>query len=219
MKKGWNEYQTYIFDMDGTLYYQAPFRKRMFREMLRYYMCHMNRWKQAFVLRDYRRMREDAQILARVDFEENIRKMLVNAYSYSKEKIDRIIAEWIYERPLPFLAEYRDEKLAEEFVRLHEQKKQLLIYSDYPAERKAEVLGLKVDGCYSPDGMHILFLKPDASGLNYILNQLDITKEEVLYIGDRYEKDGICAQTAGIDYCILPRNKRKRQQWYKEIGL
>ena len=45
-------------------------------------------------------------------------------------------------------------------------------------------------------------MKPDSHGLENIINLLGFhkNKNEVLYIGDRYDRDGLCAKSAGINY-------------------
>ena len=219
MEKGWMEYQAYIFDMDGTLYHQTGVRLAMARQMIWHYLRHIKGWREAFLLRDYRRLREEPAILEKPDFEEQIRGKLAERYGYTREKVELVIRDWMFERPLRILAGYRDDRLADWISELREQGKRVCIYSDYPAAGKVQALHLTVDGCFSPDGEHIRFLKPDASGLNYILKELKVPKENVLYIGDLYEKDGLCAMAAGVDYWILPKRKRERSRQYKEMNL
>ena len=38
-------------------------------------------------------------------------------------------------------------------------------------------------------------------------------------IGDRYEKDGICAENAGIDHLILKRTRSARKEQYLAMGV
>ena len=50
-----------------------------------------------------------------------------------------------------------------------------------------------------------------------ILNELGLPAEEVLMIGDRYEKDGQSAESAGVDYVILPAQPKKRHEVLMQI--
>ena len=43
-------------------------------------------------------------------------------------------------------------------------------------------------------------MKPDVCGLKKILSLQNLKPAEVLYIGDRDDRDGICARQAGVDY-------------------
>ena len=43
-------------------------------------------------------------------------------------------------------------------------------------------------------------MKLDARDLRKILAEFGLNPAEVLYIGDRDDRDGICAKAAGVDY-------------------
>ena len=60
-------------------------------------------------------------------------------------------------------------------------------------------------------------MKPDPKGLQVILHQLQMKPEEVIMVGDRYEKDGLAAVANQMDYIILDSNKKKRQIQEKEL--
>ena len=53
---------------------------------------------------------------------------------------------------------------------------------------------------FSADDDLIRCMKPDAHGLKKILSLENLKPAEVLYIGDRDDRDGICARLAGVDY-------------------
>jgi len=65
---------------------------------------------------------------------------------------------------------------------------------------------LTVDYFFSADDAAIQCLKPDVQGLKNILRITGEAAESSLFIGDRYEKDGKCADNAGMDYIILDAN-------------
>ena len=61
----------------------------------------------------------------------------------------------------------------------------------------------------------IKVLKPNPEGLEFILSQLGVStneedgmrtdgsrKSDILYIGDRTEKDGLCAEEVGVDFYL-----------------
>lgn len=218
MKKNGLQYQAYIFDMDGTLYYQLPLRLWMLQQMTIYYFFHPLRWKEAFVLRRFRQLREKEELTGKKGFQEEIFASLSEQYCISVTDIERIVEFWIYQKPLTGIRIFRDRYLIQIIEQLHIAGKKIYIYSDYPAQEKKEILDVIADGCYHPDGVHIHCLKPDARGLEYILKENNLKQEDVLFLGDRYEKDGLCAKNAGVDFLFVPSSFWKRKHIYKEFG-
>ena len=53
-KKSLYEYRVVIFDLDGTLYYQRPFRLRMLRHLAGYVMAHPLRFRDLLIIKTYR---------------------------------------------------------------------------------------------------------------------------------------------------------------------
>ncbi|MNL64920.1 hypothetical protein D3C87_1891910 [compost metagenome] len=47
--------------------------------------------------------------------------------------------------------------------------------------------------------------KPCPDGLLLILSEMRIKKENCLYIGDRWELDGVCAERAGISFLFADK--------------
>lgn len=217
MKKNFLTYKAYIFDMDGTLYYQFPLRLLMLLQLLLYYLFRPFKWKEAFVLREFRQLREQEQLTGQIGFQEKIIAILSNKYHISAEDIERIVALWIYQKPLKGIYLCRDRRLIQIIEKLHMEGKKIYIYSDYPVKDKKEILGVIADGCYYPDGEHIQCLKPDAKGLEYILKENKLERRDTLFLGDRYKKDGLCAGNADVDFLLLPSFFWKRMHIYKEL--
>ena len=76
----------------------------------------------------------------------------------------------------------------------------IIIYSDNPVKEKINAINFTPDYAFWSCDEMIHCMKPDSQGLINIINFLGLNKSEVLYIGDRYDKDGLCALGAGIDY-------------------
>lgn len=213
-----NKYTTYIFDVDGTLYYKKSVQVEMALQLIGYYAVHLNKIKELFLLKEYRELREREDITGNQGFEQEIRSRLSRKYKINQKQVDEIIDKWIMKRPLTLIKKYRDTSLLSWIQKLQREHKNIYVYSDYPVEDKIHMLELDVDEMYWPDGKIILTLKPDPAGLQNILtiNQLDCS--DVIFIGDRYKKDGLCAKGAGIDFLILEKTKRKRIAQYRTIG-
>jgi hypothetical protein len=53
-----SDYKAFILDMDGTLYYQIPVRICMAVELFFYYICHLNKISDLFLIYAYRKNSE-----------------------------------------------------------------------------------------------------------------------------------------------------------------
>jgi len=189
MQKKLCEYRLVILDMDGTLYYQLPLRLFMFIEFTFYYFVNIRQMAELFSLRRYRKNYESGIL----------------------EKETPIIEYWMQEKPLRYITLFRDKKLLRLIRQLREQGAKIAVYSDYPVQKKIEALsGLTADYSFCAADAVIQCLKPDVQGLKNILRITGEMAENSLFIGDRYEKDGKCAENAGMDYIILNNNPLMR---------
>ena len=98
LHKSIKEYKNYVVDMDGTLYYKYPMRLRMLAQMAGYFLVHIRNYREVFLLKDYRHLRESEELLKEADCESRIRLLLSHKYHFSSEKVDSIIEEWMYRR-------------------------------------------------------------------------------------------------------------------------
>lgn len=57
-KKSLYDYQVVIFDLDGTLYFQRPFRLRMIGFLAGYILTHPRCAKDFLIIKKYRKVRE-----------------------------------------------------------------------------------------------------------------------------------------------------------------
>lgn len=215
--KGVSEYAVYVVDMDGTLYFKRPMQIKMALRLMWYYGLRLYKLKELLLLSDYRKLRDLEELSDWEDLEDIITVRLCEKYGYSPERTRRIVNEWILRRPLDTLYGCRDRRLTEFLWDAREQGKKVFIYSDYPAVDKCSALGIHPNGIYWPDGKNIQVLKPAPQGLAYLMKENSIQKEEVLFIGDRLEKDGACAEACGIEYLILKKKKSARTAQYRRV--
>lgn len=213
-KKLLKDYDAYIVDVDGTLYFKRPMQIKMAFGLALFYFFHVTKLKELLLLRDYRKMRDKEEVSGNDNFESVIIRELSDKYNYSEERINSIIEKWIFEKPLSVLYKCRDKQLISMLAEQRKQGKKVFIYSDYPAEDKCAVFGVYADGIYWPDQKRIYVLKPSPDGVRYILNENRLDKSSTVFIGDRYEKDGKCAESAGLDYLVLENNRFKRVHQY-----
>lgn len=219
-KKSVFDYRAVVFDVDGTLYFQKPFRRRMLRYLMGYVLRHPSALGDMLLLKEYREIREDWE---RCETDEIGRRLpeglglAERQFAYAAlakkttpERIKKAVRFFMMESPLKLLPAYRDEAIYELIKALHEKKIPVAVYSDYPAKDKLGCLGMSADFVFSAADQEIGAMKPDPRGLAYIAETLSCRPEELLMIGDRYEKDGLAAKQNGVDYVILPSSKRER---------
>jgi FMN phosphatase YigB (HAD superfamily) len=114
------------------------------------------------------------------------------------------------ERPLHYLRPFRPPGVAELFDALRASGRTIAILSDYPAEEKLKVLGLKADLVVSAADEDVRCLKPETKGLQKILDLTHCAPANAIMIGDRFERDRAVADRLGMSAAILSRNQDSR---------
>lgn len=213
MRRDVKDYKLYVFDLDGTLYDQPRLRLIMAIRLLSYYVLHPFSASELFILQHFRKVKDswtesssEDDIIARVASDKNT----------DPKKVSGIVRKWIYEDPLSAIVKTKDESLCNWMASLRRDGKKVVILSDYPTEDKLHALGVEVDGQYGPDDERIDELKPSPKGLKVIMSDLGVSSDDTLMIGDRKEKDGMCAEACGVDHLILPRKVSKRK--HEDLG-
>ena len=219
VRKKLTDYRAIILDMDGTLYYQWPVRLYMFFSLGLYYLLHLPRFKELFVLRDYRRIREKRKFAECENFERRQYQHLADKYNLSYEVIKAGIEYWMQDAALGAVSRASDKNLISLARRFQASGGTVIVYSDYPVSKKLETIDLQPNFQFYSGDSEIQCMKPDKSGLDRILAITGFDSHEVLFIGDRYEKDGKCAENAGMDYIILPQNFFIRRKYFEMLGM
>ena len=207
MRKAVNDYSLYVFDLDGTLYDQPVLRRIMAVRLAMYYALHPFRIGELFILQHFRKVKDK---WTKSSSDEDIIRQVAADTGSGEDKVSRIVQKWIYDDPLSALPQTRDDRLCDWIKKLRTEGKKVVILSDYPAKDKLKALQIDVDAQYGPDDKRIDELKPSPKGLTVIMEDFGVDPGDVLMIGDRKEKDGKCAEAAGVDHIILERSIRKR---------
>ena len=207
-----DEYSGYIVDMDGTLYRQKPVRWSMLFRLLSYFLLHPLQIKELYAILIYRRIRERNAFADEADFEEKQIEYVSKHCRIEKDRFKAAQDRWMNKVPLECISRNRDEGLIGFLKSRISEKATVIVYSDYPVKDKLKAVGLKPDLCFYSGDPEIACMKPDPKGLKNIIRISGIPAEDILYIGDRYEKDGKCAESCHMDYLILKHKFNHKAQ-------
>ena len=198
----WDAIDLVVFDLDGTLYDQARLRLRMLAE-LGIHTCRTFSVGTALTLRSFRRLREElSRTSAKADFTELQYVRTASARAVDPADVRAIVKDWIEERPLAFLRNYRFDGVAELFEACRRAGKGPAVWSDYPATAKLDALGLSAPIVLHSGEEGVQRLKPDPAGLRRICAITGARPDRILMIGDRAEHDGEAAKAAGAQALI-----------------
>jgi FMN phosphatase YigB (HAD superfamily) len=210
-----------IFDVDGTLYRQAPVRRSMFWRLLRAHMRQPVRLVSTLqVLCAYRTAQE---VLRRSPLGDGnlAKRQLQLACDQTRtglEVVHACVARWMEREPLELVARSLRSGVVECLCAAAQRGLRLGAFSDYPAVAKLTAMGVKhfFDVVLSAHDPEVQEFKPSPRGLEVTLQQLGIKKHQALYIGDRPEVDAAAASAAGIACVIIgQRNGVDRRGWVR----
>ncbi|MGH9433304.1 MAG: HAD family hydrolase [Terriglobia bacterium] len=201
--------QAIIFDADGTLYRQDRLRLNI---LLRLFAAHCTKpsagWQTLRIIRAYRAAQEALRgFQGSTDLAALQIMRTCQSTGHSRERVEQCVKQWMETEPLDLL---RKELLPGllEFLAVARSREILLgIFSDYPAMRKIEAMGIQqffqaVVSATDPD---VQEFKPGPRGLEVALQRLGVKPANALYVGDRPEADAAAAARAGVRCAILGR--------------
>ena len=202
-------FKAVLFDVDGTLYDQPKLRRKMAVELGLYYAFRPHRFSEVKILSKFRHLREEyfereESNLAEAQFEWAAKDLRIPS-----ARVRTVVEEWLYRRPLAHLRECRPPGLGELFNRLRQQGLKIGVFSDYPVHEKLAALGLEADASACATDNYVNRLKPNPAGLQHIVKLLNVHPSECLHIGDREDRDAICAERLGCDSLILPAHRAR----------
>jgi beta-phosphoglucomutase-like phosphatase (HAD superfamily) len=212
-----------VWDVDGTLYRQAPLHTAIRREFTREY------WKrpiegvtQALILAAHRRALEYLRNGHPGSFTTEAHFDLTCQFSgRSPQQVRTCLARWFDEVPLAILPQCVRPGLVALLKILFRSRIPLAIFSDYEPAPKIAALGLSGYFAFmcSAGDSGIGTLKPNPHGLQVILNRLGADPSEALYIGDRPEVDATAAERAGMRAVIFGKHNIQHAHWREVIDV
>lgn len=212
------DYELYIIDMDGTLYFQRKMQLLMGLRLLGSALTGKRGAGELKTVLTYRKLREQCKGEKTPD--DQLIEQIAQKKKTEPQSEKQIIEKWLYLLPLDVIAGCRDKKMTELVTGWKRAGKKVVIYSDYPAEHKCKALGLSGIPCFDSTAPSIDALKPDPKGIEVILREMGVTdRRKAVMIGDRQSRDGEAAARAGIDCLILKKYALLRKKQYHDAGL
>jgi HAD superfamily hydrolase (TIGR01509 family) len=198
-------YAAWLVDLDGTLYRQTPVKLAMAAELLLF------GWGSIRTLRTFRHsheaLRQDATTseLALSPFQRQL-DHAAQQLGRPTSDVERIVREWMFERPLKWVARAKRQALLDALSTYRAQGGKTALVSDYPASGKLRALGaLELFDLVVSSGEAggPSKLKPDPEGYLSAASRLGIEPARCLVIGDRDDADGEAARAAGMGLCLI----------------
>ena len=160
------------------------------------------------VISTFRRLRED---LRDGDDSEPLERRQYTAVARqlqcSTDTVERIVQEWMYDRPLKWLPYCRRAGVSDLLDWLAARGVSRGILSDYPADSKLVALGIRhqFDVVLSAVDPDIGVFKPHPRGFLAAAERFGVRPEQVVYVGDRLDVDAAGAAAAGMRCAVLSR--------------
>lgn len=217
-----------LFDVDGTLYHQAPLRLLMAGELATIPCLQPRPWRASRLwrtLREFRHVREELRALGQpADALERLQYRTPAArLGVTVDEVEAAVGEWILRRPLKYLSCVARPGVRDLFLQLHSRRVAVGVFSDYPVHDKLEALGLAdlVSLALEATSADVNAFKPHPRGFLRACEHWSLRPDQVLYVGDRSEVDAAGAAAAGMPCTIIgaaAAGRGERFATIREIG-
>jgi putative hydrolase of the HAD superfamily len=127
------------------------------------------------------------------------------ATGYSPEFVQQIVKRWMETEPLECLSTATRPGMREFFAWASSRGIRLAALSDYPLDEKLKKMRIEnlFQVAVSASDKRVLRFKPNPAILEFVIQELQVGRERVIYLGDRPEVDGEVAKRAGVAGVIL----------------
>ena len=161
------------------------------------------------VLRRFRQqhelLRHEGEAYEPSPFHEQVRRT-ADILRLPVEQVDRVVRDWMIQRPCKWLKRFRRVGLLEEITAFRAEGGRTAIVSDYPAETKLaalEAASLFDRVVASGDRGGPKHLKPNPEGYLMAASALEVEPRRCLVIGDRADVNGAAAASAGMEFRLI----------------
>ena len=200
-----------LFDLDGTLYRQAPLRALMALELVTLPLtAPASALRRIRVLSAYRRAQEQLRDQGATEFVALAQvQRAACEVNVPASEVEAIVDEWMVRRPLKYLPRLRAPGLVTVLDLLDRAGAPAAVFSDYPPDAKLDALGLSHRFAFalSSSDPRIGAFKPNPRGFLRACERFKLSPREVLMVGDRSDTDAAGAAAAGMPCVIIGRGR------------
>jgi HAD superfamily hydrolase (TIGR01509 family) len=210
-----------VFDVDGTLYRQAPLRRAMLLRLLRMALGRpLNGWRTFRTLSAYRRAQEALRGGASGDLAAAQIQAACERIKGDPVVVAECVERWMEQEPLAVLPRCAYAGVVEFLHACKARGWQLAALSDYPAAAKLRALGIAelFDVVLCAQEPEVGVFKPHPRGLLVALERLGVSRDECLYVGDRVDVDAPAAEAAGVRCVIITRNTAASSDGHETVS-
>ena len=197
------DFQAWLIDVDGTLYRSLPLRILMATELA------VSGWTAVRILRRFRieheHLRREEMAATESPFHLQIQRT-ARSLGVEDSRVERVVERWMQGRPLKWLPWCRRANLLESIAAFRAAGGRVAAVSDYPAT--AKLRAMQITELFdvvvaSGDVNSPKRLKPWPDGYLLAAEELGISPEMCLVIGDRDATDGEAARRAGMSFRLV----------------
>jgi FMN phosphatase YigB (HAD superfamily) len=202
-----------IFDVDGTLYRQAPVRAGMLLRLISHCLgAPFDGFRTVRFLREYRRLQEELRAGASAG------DQLPSACARLRvdpEWAGECVEKWMHRYPLDLIRKAIYADVTPFLIKAKKRGLRLGVFSDYPAAQKLQAMGIAhyFSSILSAGDARAGVFKPDPRGILAVASDLEVPPGETIYIGDRREIDALAAENAGMRCFILHARQLPGSPW------
>jgi FMN phosphatase YigB (HAD superfamily) len=195
-----------VFDVDGTLYHQAPLRREMARQLIIAHALHPLRGRRVMrALSAYRHAQEDLRHASGADLATQQLELASSNSGIPAPEVQMLVERWMEATPLGVLSRFARAGLRPSLERLRSNGARLAVLSDYPAEPKLRALGIHdlFDVVLCAQDPAVGVFKPHPRGIETAIERLGVSSADAVYVGDRPDVDAAAARAARVACVII----------------
>lgn len=201
------------FDIDGTLY---PNHK-MYRYLAGSFLLHPR------LGLAYARARKEIRIDPPFDGEPlhtRLAQIIAKDLNIPFHKAGNLMTEKLYKKWVVSFKRVRAFKGVESLLfRLSSKGMPLAVLSDFPVDKKLNYMGINDYFKVRLSSEDCGRLKPDPRPFNYLQEKLNVPAENILYVGNSYEKDIIGAKNVGMKTAYIVGFWKKKKKNYEKADF
>ncbi|MBN1950145.1 MAG: HAD family hydrolase [Bacteroidales bacterium] len=212
-----DDYDLFIFDLDGTLYNQRKLRNIMTAALISRWLTFRVKRRDLQIILCFRRLREEHLGHASKDLEREQYGWCAEALDIEAGQVRSVIKKWMLSFPLSHLRKVRYPGIKSFFHELKKHQKKIAVFSDFPVDDKLKSLHLEADRTFCSTDQEIAQLKPSKRGVEIICRSFGCPPARTIFFGDRTDTDGESARLAGVHFRLIDVKLAQKGQYYRKL--